>query len=243
MHGWTRSLALVAGLPLVLAACGSGAPPAASDPAMPLLADCFSLAPGTAFDMSDGSHWQVITERFQGQAMPGIAKLRKDASRSAAYFQTLQASEVMYVGEHSYDRAGSLESLTAYAPGLRIPFGLAPGESVQVGFDTTATDMAPVPSTDPGGPVAGRESLRITYLGRERLDLGGRSFMQACKLRIGLDPAAGDEPGAVTAPAHMIWLAPGFGRIAREDLDADGNALPGSRVELASVIVAAPAGR
>lgn len=87
---------------------------------------------------------------------------------------------------------------------------------------------------NPNGTVNGTgtgSGEQMTFLGFENMTLAGHQFNNACKF---------SEPGDA-GKTDVFWLAKGFGTIRSEEHDAQGALVPGSRVEV-KTIVNAPAG-
>lgn len=225
-----QSAYLVALSTVLLAACGGGG---SSDPApvaVPVtgtvtttsVGDCFVVTPGVKFVKSNGFKELAVQEAFEGVSAFGRVELRANDTRFSASYQTISGGFVHFLGMNLYDIAGVSKGKNVYSSGAQFPVDMTAGQTVQINYTDTRTSNVT-------GTTSTHVSYALTFVGLESLTLGGRTFANACKFK---------TPGTVAGQTDVSWFAQGFGEIRSESQDAQGVMVPGSRVELATIVTA-----
>lgn len=222
----------------LLVACGGGgggsdstsslppAPPATA--ASATFGDCFKWTPGVKFNLSNGSKTLIVEEQFEGQSAIGAVELRANETRSGARYHTVNDTNVQILGINDYTIAGVYSGKYVFSSELRFPSTMTPGQTVRMTFTETRTLVNPAPSVE----VTTLTEENI-FVGLEDLTLGGRTFSNVCKIS-----STNLSQGSNTTTKSVSWVANGFGTIRSETQTTQGVLVPGTRVELATVITA-----
>jgi hypothetical protein len=196
-------------------------PPTATAPINPKLVDCFTWSKNTKYEMTNGARTLIIEEQFAGQAAIANMILYSDDKRSGGPYFAKDDTSVQVLGFNFYDQTGTFTEQHRFSP-YRIPLNMTPNEVVRNAFTITVE------------PASGEGRVESTledavFVGLENVQLGGRTFTDACKFRF-------RYPGEKQATDY--WFAKGFGIIRTEELDEEGSVVPGSRLELATILTA-----
>lgn len=187
------------------------------------LGDCFALTPGTEFVKSDGYKKLVVQETFEGQSTYGSVELRSDDTRFGASYQTISGGYIHLLGVNQYDQGGIYNGKNVYSSSNQIPVDMTSGQTIQLNYTDTST------STFDNTTTTTNRSYQFTFVGLENLVLGGKLFSNVCKVKIS---------NGSSSQSSVKWFAKGFGMIRSETQDATGVTVPGSRVELTSIVAA-----
>lgn len=214
----------------MLAACGGGG---GDDPQTngtaatsgPTFGDCFTLTPGTRYKMTNGDELLIVQESFNGQTVPGTRSLYADGTTQYTEYMKVDNSYVTLVGFYQPHGTAPYE-LTRIYDGWHFPANFSPSQTISLNYTTTETTisyLATPPTTTTS--TSTNTAYQLTFLGFGSLTVANRTFSNTCKIKI--------VDGGQTL---IRWVAKGFGVIGMEEQDSQGVAVPGSHIELASII-------
>lgn len=216
----TPSFLMIAGLCAALAACGGGGddtPPAVDPPAetLPDLSACFTVKPGLRYTMTDTDpearslHGEYLVEMFDGK--PRQAQVdyfgTTGTMRFFALYWSVEPDGVRLWGDYDHTPEGVRTTKSVYT-GFLVPRTLAPTQTVTIHY----TDNNYFTN---GNVVPEEQQETWTFEGHETLALAGRTFANACRIKTSI----GDHP---EYGSTVMWVAPGFGPIQYQSIDADG---------------------
>ncbi|OBV40167.1 hypothetical protein [Janthinobacterium psychrotolerans] len=214
----------------ILAAPGVQAAP-------PTVGECMALTPGIKFSKNNGDVQANVEATFAGRRLHGTQLLIDDDVLLATYYQDIRDGQVQLAGMTYYNQDGTVRSNNVYTPHTSIPVKMRPGQQVRVRFTDTETGSDQASPGQSGKNTATIRSdereFSMTFLGWERLELGGRRFPDACKFE--LHDVGGKSKGR---SGDHVWYAQGFGLIMTDKLDVDGKVLPAQRIALQKIISA-----
>jgi hypothetical protein len=225
----------------LLSACGGSstpdAPAAAAPAALPAAAptarfgDCFQLAPGARYLMSDGSSRLNVLENFNGKPETGSTLIAPGGMRLITVYQSFDGNVVRFAGDVEFNAEGDTAQSSVNAEAASLPGNLQPGATYQVDSVETVTEYRNPGSPD-SQPVTETKTVSqpIHFLGFEDLTLGGQLFRDACKLSI---------PDEEDQTATQFWYAKGYGLIRQIENPQPNGTANSNSIELAQVLVPA----
>lgn len=234
-----KHLASAALSSLLLAACGGGGggesmpdtlaggsagTDTATTPATvqsPKFSDCFMLTPGVRYTMTDGTPVLNVEEPFEGQMRHGTVLFRSNGLRDVTTFQVVDDTAITLLGEYEYDMAGNNVYKDIYT-NYSLPANLQLGQSHTINATET--------KSGPAGTSTNSFSETFTFLGFENLTLAGKTIPNVCRLREDSDPSA-------TQKTH-VWHARGYGLVRQAILTTEGQLVPGSLYQIATITTA-----
>lgn len=210
---------------------------AASAQAAPTVGECMELATGIQFSKNNGDAQVNVEETFEGKKQKGTQLILDGGVLLATSYQDIRDGQVFLTGALHYNEDGTVRSKNVYTPQSAIPASMRPGQEVRVQFTDTRTDthypLAGLSDKISTSTRTDQRDFSITFLGWERLELGGRRFPDACKFE--LRDVGGKSRGK---SGEYVWYAQGFGVIMTDKLDKDGDVQPAYRIALTNIITA-----
>ena len=210
---------------------------AAAAQASPTVGECMELTTGVKFSKNNGDAQVNVEEAFEGKKLKGTQLILDGGVLLATSYQDIRDGQVFLTGTLHYNDDGTLRSKNVYAPQSAIPANMRPGQEVRVRFTDTRTDthypLAGLSDKITTSTRTDERNFSITFLGWERLELGGRRFPDACKFE--LRDVGGKSKGK---SGEHVWYAQGFGVIMTDKLDKDGDVQPAYRIALTKIISA-----
>ncbi|WP_152598878.1 hypothetical protein [Janthinobacterium sp. RA13] len=220
--------------------CGmmaAGVLTAASVQAAPTVGECMELTTGIKFSKNNGDAQVNVEELFEGKTQKGTQLILNGGVLLATSYQDIRDGQVFLTGNVHYNEDGTVRSKNVYTPQSAIPANMRPGQEVRVQFSDTQTSthypLAGLSDKITTSTRTDERNFSITFLGWERLELGGRRFPDACKFE--LHDVGGKSKGK---SGEYVWYAQGFGVIMTDKLDKNGEVQPAYRIALANIISA-----
>ncbi|MCC7644215.1 MULTISPECIES: hypothetical protein [unclassified Janthinobacterium] len=220
--------------------CGmmaAGVLAAASVQAAPTVGECMELTTGVKFSKNNGDAQVNVEEVFEGRKLKGIQLILDGGVLLATSYQDIRDGQVFLTGNVHYNEDGTVRSKNVYTPQSAIPANMRPGQEVRVQFSDTQTSthypLAGLSDKITTSTRTDQRDFSITFLGWERLELGGRRFPDACKFE--LHDVGGKSKGK---SGEYVWYAQGFGVIMTDKLDKNGDVQPAYRIALTKIISA-----
>ena len=208
---------------------------AASAQAAPTVGECMELATGVKFSKNNGDAQVNVEETFEGKKQKGTQLILDGGVLLATSYQDIRDGQVFLTGAIHYNEDGTVRSKNVYTPQSAIPASMRPGQEVRVQFTDTRTDthypLAGLSDKITTSTRTDKRDFSITFLGWERLELGGRRFPDACKFE--LRDVGGKSKGK---SGEYVWYAQGFGVIMMDKLDRDGEVQPAYRIALTNIL-------
>ncbi|APA69414.1 hypothetical protein YQ44_18340 [Janthinobacterium sp. 1_2014MBL_MicDiv] len=210
---------------------------AASVQAAPTVGECMELTTGVKFSKNNGDAQVNVEEMFEGKKLKGTQLILDGGALLATSYQDIRDGQVFLTGTIHYNEDGTVRSKNVYAPQSAIPANMRRGQEVRVQFTDTQTNthypLAGLSDKITTSTRTDQRDFSITFLGWERLELGGRRFPDACKFE--LRDVGGKSKGK---SGEYVWYAQGFGVIMMDKLDKDGDVQPAYRIALTNIISA-----
>ncbi|MGX9714438.1 hypothetical protein ACWYXJ_09270 [Janthinobacterium lividum] len=210
---------------------------AASVQAAPTVGECMELTTGIKFSKNNGDAQVNVEEMFEGKKQKGTQLILDGGVLLATSYQDIRDGQVFLTGAIHYNEDGTVRSKNVYTPQSAIPSTMRPGQEVRVQFTDTQTSthypLAGLSDKITTSTRTDKRDFSITFLGWERLELGGRRFPDACKFE--LRDVGGKSKGK---SGEYVWYAQGYGVIMTDKLDKDGNVQPAYRIALTKIISA-----
>ena len=210
---------------------------AAGAHAAPTVGQCMELTTGVHFSKNNGDAQVNVEELFEGKKLKGTQLILDGGVLLATSYQDISDGQVHLTGAIHYNEDGSVRSKNVYTPQSAIPANMRPGQEVRVQFTDTRTDthypLAGLSDKITTSTRTDQRDFSITFLGWERLELGGRRFPDACKFE--LRDVGGKSKGK---SGEYVWYAQGFGVIMTDKLDKDGDVQPAYRLALTKILSA-----
>ncbi|MEX0141265.1 hypothetical protein MRBLMS1_002080 [Massilia sp. LMS1-1-1.1] len=220
--------------------CGmmaAGALAAASVQAAPTVGECMELTTGIKFSKNNGDAQVNVEELFEGKKQKGTQLILNGGVLLATSYQDIRDGQVFLTGNVHYNEDGTVRSKNVYTPQSAIPANMRPGQEVRVQFSDTQTSthypLAGLSDKITTSTRTDERNFSITFLGWERLELGGRRFPDACKFE--LHDVGGKSKGK---SGEYVWYAQGYGVIMTDKLDKNGDVQPAYRIALTKIISA-----
>ena len=220
--------------------CGmmaAGVLAAASVQAAPTVGECMELATGIKFSKNNGDAQVNVEELFEGKKQKGTQLILNGGVLLATSYQDIRDGQVFLTGNVHYNEDGTVRSKNVYTPQSAIPANMRPGQEVRVQFSDTQTSthypLAGLSDKITTSTRTDERNFSITFLGWERLELGGRRFPDACKFE--LRDVGGKSKGK---SGEYVWYAQGFGVIMTDKLDKNGEVQPAYRIALTKILSA-----
>ncbi|PJJ22193.1 hypothetical protein SAMN05216517_11615 [Janthinobacterium sp. OK676] len=161
---------------------------AASVRAAPTVGECMELTTGIKFSKNNGDAQVNVEENFEGKKQKGTQLILNGGVLLATSYQDIRDGQVFLTGNVHYNEDGTVRSKNVYTPQSAIPANMRPGQEVRVQFsDTQTSTHYPLAGQSDKITTSTRTDERnfsITFLGWERLELGGRRFPDACKFEL-----------------------------------------------------------
>lgn len=215
----------------VLATAGAGVQ------AAPTVGECMALTTGIKFSKNNGDAQANVEETFEGRKVQGTQLILDGGALLGTSYQNIRDGQVFLLGMVHYNEDGSVRSKNVYTPQSAIPASMRPGQEVRVQFTDTQTSthypMAGLSDKVTTSTRTDERNFSITFLGWERLELGGQRFPDACKFE--LRDVGGQSKGK---SGEYVWYAQGYGVIMSDKLDKNGEVQPAYRVALTKIISA-----
>lgn len=210
---------------------------AASVQAAPTVGECMELTTGIKFSKNNGDAQINVEELFEGKKQKGTQLILNGGVLLATSYQDIRDGQVFLTGNVHYNEDGTVRSKNVYTPQSAIPANMRPGQEVRVQFSDTQTSthypLAGLSDKITTSTRTDEHNFSITFLGWERLELGGRRFPDACKFE--LHDVGGKSKGK---SGEYVWYAQGFGVIMTDKLDKNGDVQPAYRIALTKIISA-----
>lgn len=220
--------------------CGmmaAGVLAAASVQAAPTVGECMELTTGIKFSKNNGDAQINVEELFEGKKQKGTQLILNGGVLLATSYQDIRDGQVFLTGNVHYNEDGTVRSKNVYTPQSAIPANMRPGQEVRVQFSDTQTSthypLAGLSDKITTSTRTDERNFSITFLGWERLELGGRRFPDACKFE--LHDVGGKSKGK---SGEYVWYAQGYGVIMTDKLDKNGDVQPAYRIALTKIISA-----
>ncbi|NVI82028.1 hypothetical protein [Janthinobacterium sp. BJB401] len=220
--------------------CGmmaAGVLTAASVQAAPTVGECMELTTGVKFSKNNGDAQVNVEELFEGKKQKGTQLILNGGVLLATSYQDIRDGQVFLTGNVHYNEDGTVRSKNVYTPQSAIPANMRPGQEVRVQFSDTQTSthypLAGLSDKITTSTRTDERNFSITFLGWERLELGGRRFPDACKFE--LHDVGGKSKGK---SGEYVWYAQGFGVIMTDKLDKNGEVQPAYRIALTKILSA-----
>ncbi|MBW3510856.1 hypothetical protein [Janthinobacterium sp. NKUCC06_STL] len=220
--------------------CGmmaAGVLTAAGVQAAPTVGECMELTTGIKFSKNNGDAQVNVEELFEGKTQKGMQLILNGGVLLATSYQDIRDGQVFLTGNVHYNEDGTVRSKNVYTPQSAIPATMRPGQEVRVQFSDTQTSthypLAGLSDKITTSTRTDERNFSITFLGWERLELGGRRFPDACKFE--LHDVGGKSKGK---SGEYVWYAQGFGVIMTDKLDKNGEVQPAYRIALTKIISA-----
>lgn len=225
-----KTLLLTAALCAALAACGGGDDDGESSPtapATPTLANCFGMASGVAYTMTDpeggtSDGVRMLDEPFEGVTRGARVDL-EDATelRNTATYWSPESGGVRFWGFIRYDQAGVAETKVVHSDGFLLPLSLQAGQAATMSYVDTVSELS---GSNAGQTETIARQETWTFEGFEALTLGGHTFANTCRIRV--VEAGNTEDGPST-----LWFASGFGIIRFRHTDSTGQVVAESALD------------
>ena len=210
---------------------------AAGVQAAPTVGECMELTTGIKFGKNNGDAQVNVEELFEGKKLKGTQLILNGGVLLATSYQDIRDGQVFLTGAVHYNEDGSMRSKNVYAAQSAIPANMRAGQEVRVQFTDTQTSthypLAGLSDKITTSTRTDERNFSITFLGWERLELGGRRFPDACKFE--LRDVGGKSRGK---SGEYVWYAQGFGVIMTDKLDQDGQVQPAYRIALTNILSA-----
>ena len=210
---------------------------AAGVQAAPTVGECMELTTGIKFSKNNGDAQVNVEETFEGKKQKGTQLILNGGVLLATSYQDIRDGQVFLTGNVHYNEDGTVRSKNVYTPQSAIPANMRPGQEVRVQFSDTQTSthypMAGLSDKITTSTRTDELNFSITFLGWERLELGGRRFPDACKFE--LHDVGGKSKGK---SGEYVWYAQGFGVIMTDKLDKNGEVQPAYRIALTKILSA-----
>ena len=210
---------------------------AAGAQAAPTVGECMELTTGIKFSKNNGDAQVNVEETFEGKKLKGTQLILDGGVLLATSYQDIRDGQVFLTGMVHYNEDGSVRSKNVYTPQSAIPANMRAGQEVRVQFTDTQTSthypLAGLSDKITTSTRTDKRDFSITFLGWERLELGGRRFPDACKFE--LRDVGGKSKGK---SGEYVWYAQGYGVIMTDKLDQDGDVQPAYRIALTKIISA-----
>ncbi|MGK5007738.1 hypothetical protein [Janthinobacterium sp. LB2P70] len=220
--------------------CGmmaAGVLAAASVQAAPTVGECMELTTGIKFSKNNGDAQVNVEELFEGKKQKGTQLILNGGVLLATSYQDIRDGQVFLTGNVHYNEDGTVRSKNVYTAQSAIPANMRPGQEVRVQLSDTQTSthypLAGLSDKITTSTRTDERNVSITFLGWERLELGGRRFPDACKFE--LHDIGGKSKGK---SGEYVWYAQGFGVIMTDKLDKNGDVQPAYRIALTKIISA-----
>ena len=220
--------------------CGmmvAGVLTAAGVQAAPTVGECMELTTGVKFSKNTGDAQVNVEELFEGKKQKGTQLILNGGVLLATSYQDIRDGQVFLTGNVHYNEDGTVRSKNVYTPQSAIPATMRPGQEVRVQFSDTQTSthypLAGLSDKITTSTRTDERNFSITFLGWERLELGGRRFPDACKFE--LHDVGGKSKGK---SGEYVWYAQGFGVIMTDKLDKNGEVQPAYRIALTKILSA-----
>ncbi|KKO65458.1 hypothetical protein VM94_00993 [Janthinobacterium sp. KBS0711] len=220
--------------------CGmmaAGVLAAASVQAAPTVGECMELTTGIKFSKNNGDAQVNVEETFEGKKQKGTQLILNGGVLLATSYQDIRDGQVFLTGNVHYNEDGTVRSKNVYTPQSAIPANMRPGQEVRVQFSDTQTSthypLAGLSDKITTSTRTDERNFSITFLGWERLELGGRRFPDACKFE--LHDVGGKSKGK---SGEYVWYAQGYGVIMTDKLDNNGDVQPAYRIALTKILSA-----
>ena len=210
---------------------------AASVQAAPTVGECMELTTGIKFSKNNGDAQVNVEELFEGKKQKGTQLILNGGVLLATSYQDIRDGQVFLTGNVHYNEDGTVRSKNVYTPQSAIPANMRPGQEVRVQFSDTQTSthypLAGLSDKITTSTRTDERNFSITFLGWERLELGGRRFPDACKFE--LHDVGGKSKGK---SGEYVWYAQGYGVIMTDKLDKNGDVQPAYRIALTKILSA-----
>ncbi|WP_152988548.1 hypothetical protein [Janthinobacterium sp. Ant5-2-1] len=210
---------------------------AASVQAAPTVGECMELTTGIKFSKNNGDAQVNVEETFEGKKQKGTQLILNGGVLLATSYQDIRDGQVFLTGNVHYNEDGTVRSKNVYTPQSAIPANMRPGQEVRVQFSDTQTSthypLAGLSDKITTSTRTDERNFSITFLGWERLELGGRRFPDACKFE--LHDVGGKSKGK---SGEYVWYAQGYGVIMTDKLDNNGDVQPAYRIALTKILSA-----
>jgi hypothetical protein len=220
--------------------CGmiaTGVLAAANVQAAPTVGECMELTTGIKFSKNNGDAQVNVEELFEGKKQKGTQLILDGGVLLATSYQDIRDGQVFLTGNVHYNEDGTVRSKNVYTSQSAIPAKLRAGQEVRVQFTDTQTSthypLAGLSDKITTSTRTDKRDFSITFLGWERLELGGRRFPDACKFE--LHDVGGKSKGK---SGEYVWYAQGYGLIMTDKLDEDGDVQPAYRIALTKILSA-----
>lgn len=209
----------------------------ASVQAAPTVGECMELTTGIKFSKNNGDAQVNVEETFEGKKQMGTQLILNGGVLLATSYQDIRDGQVFLTGNVHYNEDGTVRSKNVYTPQSAIPANMRPGQEVRVQFSDTQTSthypLAGLSDKITTSTRTDERNFSITFLGWERLELGGRRFPDACKFE--LHDVGGKSKGK---SGEYVWYAQGYGVIMTDKLDKNGEVQPAYRIALTKILSA-----
>ena len=209
----------------------------ASVQAAPTVGECMELTTGIKFSKNNGDAQVNVEELFEGKKQKGTQLILNGGVLLATSYQDIRDGQVFLTGNVHYNEDGTVRSKNVYTPQSAIPANMRPGQEVRVQFSDTQTSthypLAGLSDKITTSTRTDERNFSITFLGWERLELGGRRFPDACTFE--LHDVGGKSKGK---SGEYVWYAQGYGVIMTDKLDKNGEVQPAYRIALTKIISA-----
>ena len=209
----------------------------ASVQAAPTVGECMELTTGIKFSKNNGDAQVNVEETFEGKKQKGTQLILNGGVLLATSYQDIRDGQVFLTGNVHYNEDGTVRSKNVYTPQSAIPANMRPGQEVRVQFSDTQTSthypLAGLSDKITTSTRTDERNFSITFLGWERLELGGRRFPDACKFE--LHDVGGKSKGK---SGEYVWYAQGYGVIMTDKLDKNGEVQPAYRIALTKILSA-----
>lgn len=210
---------------------------AASVQAAPTVGECMELTTGIKFSKNNGDAQVNVEELFEGKKQKGTQLILNGGVLLATSYQDIRDGQVFLTGNVHYNEDGTVRSKNVYTSQSAIPANMRPGQEVRVQFSDTQTSthypLAGLSDKITTSTRTDERNFSITFLGWERLELGGRRFPDACKFE--LHDVGGKSKGK---SGEYVWYAQGYGVIMTDKLDNNGDVQPAYRIALTKILSA-----
>jgi hypothetical protein len=234
MKALMKKVSVITVLGALLTSCGGGGSSDSSASPGPLVtpgtfatagwSDCFELTPGVKFVKTNGYKQLIVQETFEGQTAFGNVELRADDTRFGAFYLTISDGYIHLLGIAQYDINGVYKGKDVYSSEAQLPLDTSVGQTIQLSYTDTQTSTYSTPTV-----TTVNQTEQFTFAGFEDLTLGGRTFANTCKIT---------GPDKVGGQVDVTWFAKGFGVIRQQTQDAQGLTVPGTRIELMTIVSA-----
>lgn len=218
--------------------CGmmtAGVLAAANVQAAPTVGECMELTTGIKFSKNNGDAQVNVEELFEGKKQKGTQLILNGGVLLATSYQDIRDGQIFLTGNVHYNEDGTVRSKNVYTSQSAIPANMRPGQEIRVQFSDTQTSthypLAGLSDKITTSTRTDKRDFSITFLGWERLELGGRRFPDACKFE--LHDVGGKSKGK---SGEYVWYAQGYGLIMTDKLDNNGDVQPAYRIALTNIL-------